>query len=422
VLGVLTDPLPIISDLIGPTSIVDVAAALLPAPYDAIPRAIDALGFVVDTAAQLVGAAEAQAGNSTVLHFGERRFGTPETSGFDARDANQAIDLAADQTDSDLVSQLLDAAGRGVPGSFGALSQQVIDTEGASFDFPFLKQPLSVFEFLLGIGDAEIVTFTFPSIDGTIPFDLTVPIFLGILKAGIFGGIDVHASLAVGYDTFGFREFARTGSVADLSRGFYISDRENADGTGEDIAEFSIGGDILAGLVLDAVVASAGVGGGVFAELNADFIDDDNDGKIRGHELVPHEGCLELEGTIGVKLEAFVELLGFIRKDFPFARAELGGFNTTVPCFGGADDANETGDRIAELDSDGVLKLFIGPDADRRRVRRVGRLAQRQLRDLPRVSRQPRGWADRRLDRIGRQCVRRWHFARQVVATSYRSG
>ena len=78
-------------------------------------------------------------------------------------------------------------------------------------------------------------------------------------------------------------EFVNSHSVADIFDGFYIRDR---DASGNDINEAELHAYISATASLDVFVAEAGVTGGIFADLFANFHDNNNDGKIRGSEII----------------------------------------------------------------------------------------------------------------------------------------
>lgn len=97
--------------------------------------------------------------------------------------AKKVVDLA--QSNGDLIEQLKDGAPK---------TGQVLTTTPAEIHFP-IYNPLGVFEWLLGFGEAEIVALALPSVNLKVPIDLAVPIFPGILSAGIFGSIEASVRL-----------------------------------------------------------------------------------------------------------------------------------------------------------------------------------------------------------------------------------
>ena len=158
------------------------------------------------------------------------------------------------------------------------------------------------------------VSFPFPIIKIG-PLIPPIPLF-----ASISGSIGAAIDLAVGYDTHGIQKAKETGDWFDVFAGFFISDTENPDGTGEDVPEATLFGSINAGAEISLIVVGAGVSGGVDLELTADLVDTNNDGKIHLDELIANiplgvTGTFDLGGSITAHLDAYVELL-FKRIEF----------------------------------------------------------------------------------------------------------
>src|SRR6185503_1645912 len=97
------------------------------------------------------------------------------------------------------------------------------------------------------------------------------------------------AHFGFGYDTAGLREYFGASSaerrLSMLLDGLFVSDRKNADGTGADVPEVTLTGGIEAAAELNLGIASAGVSGGIFANIGFDLHDPNNDGKLRFDEL-----------------------------------------------------------------------------------------------------------------------------------------
>ena len=114
------------------------------------------------------------------------------------------------------------------------------------------------------------------------------------------GELHAFADFAFGMDTRGLREVITTGDFSKVFDGFYVSDRQNADGTGPDVPEAGLIGSIDAYGAIDIVVASAGVGGGLSATVDANLNDPDNDGKVYFDELMDNFPDLHLRFFRGV--------------------------------------------------------------------------------------------------------------------------
>ena len=366
VLDLLTSEIPVIDDLGVHVTLLDLAELYvqpLP-PDDAMRQRVERLTKFIealDSINDLANAVRLNSNAKTSLVIGSLTFGGSRSPQFDARAlelASKVVDLA--QTSKNILEQLKDGAPE---------TGDVLKTTPAEIHFPIYENPLSVFEWLLGFGEAEIVTLALPGVDLNIPIDLSVTIFPGILSAGIFGSIEASVGLMVGLDTYGASQFKRSGDALDFLKGFYISDRENADGTGADIPELPIVGKALAGVKLGVDEGGVGlgvsVGGGITANLDFDLIDPDNDGKVRGHELNSPKGCLAIHGGLSASLEASATVLG-LSYDFPFVKEELGSFNTVVHC--GSPDIKPNATLAGLNPSNGELVLFVGNQATARSV------------------------------------------------------
>ena len=229
---------------------------------------------------------------------------------------------------------------------------------GGGVEFPLLEAPTLAFEWLLGKRHVPIITLDVARFD----FDMEIPLTfqLGPVIAGFEGSIEFGAGISLGYDTAGFSEFFVSKDKADLVDGFYISDTANADGTGEDTPELEFGGGLalVAGVGLKGV--NVAVKGGLYTDVGIDLLDHNNDGLVRGKELLSPKGCMRIDGSFGI--EASVELkAGPFEVEFPFGQHELASFGKKVYC------GPVTPGSLAELDpTSGELLLFVGPEASRR--------------------------------------------------------
>ena len=74
-------------------------------------------------------------------------------------------------------------------------------------------------------------------------------------------------SLAFGYDTNGLQRFLQTDNFVDLLDGLFLLDRQNADGSGQEVRELVLDASLTAAAKLNGAAVSASVGGGIFAGL-----------------------------------------------------------------------------------------------------------------------------------------------------------
>ncbi len=245
--------------------------------------------------------------------------------------------------------------------------------------FPILQNPTTAFGLLLG-RDVSLFTFDLPTLEVDFAITHFFPI-LGPLGVRLSGNFNARADFAFGYDTLGIRQFTNALTDSDpsttadpslLFNGFFVSDTDRPDGTfGIDVPEIRLSASITAAGELNLVVAAAGVGGGIFANVNFDLRDPNNDGKVRLNELadvVSTRGPLGIFNTSG-KLEAGLNayvrvgvdlpLVGFVgwEESFDIARVTLLDFDL---------DASDLSPSpvLAQFDSSlggsGTLRLNIG--------------------------------------------------------------
>ena len=189
--------------------------------------------------------------------------------------------------DKDLADELEKYAGSENQERFARESASFMEkmaaVEGGGFQFPIVQNPASLIGVLLG-QDATLFAYQTPRLTADFSMGVTIPI-TGPLAIEFVGGIGVDAQFSFGYDTLGLRRFIESGKAADLADGFFVSDRENVDGTGSDVDEVTLRGSLEAFATVTAGVASVSVGGGVFASVGANLHDNNNDGKVRLQEL-----------------------------------------------------------------------------------------------------------------------------------------
>lgn len=241
---------------------------------------------------------------------------------------------------------------------------------GGGFGFPIF-QPANAFKLLLG-QDATLITYDIPRLTASMSMSRTFPIW-GPLVGKFNGSITAYADFAVGFDTKGFNTFKTSGDVVDILDGFYVSDRANADGTGEDVYEAGFMGRIGIGGAINAAIIEAGIEG--FFELRADLDlkDPNDDGKIRGSEIIAllthpngygplNLGSIRLRGDVGAR--AYVDFWApfdwYNAWEWEFARLTLFDKTFTAP------DVTPV---LAETTTSGSTKsldLNAGPTATKR--------------------------------------------------------
>ena len=364
VIDFLTEPLPVIADLVSPPpSIIDLAEAIRTTLPSNIQSALDALIDFVRTLEQIsdiVLAINNDIGNgwSVYLDLGDIRFGGLTSPQFDARLPQLdpgVLNLADIPLPGDLRRQF---------GS-GALNvSAVLERSPGALRLPIIEDPLSAIGWLLGVGQANLITWDLPNATFKLPLGLEFIVFPGIL-AGIFGGLELGFDFKVGLDTKGFDIYSKSRDPKDLFQGFYVSDRANADGTGADVNEVFIRGDLLAAAGLGVPGLSLLIGGGIFAEVGIDLLDHDKDGKVRGKDFKSSAGCFALNGEFGVSLEARAKL-GVIPFELPITEITLARGRKVIGC---PLVEPEPPAVLGGLDANGTLTLYIGPEAFRRDVR-----------------------------------------------------
>jgi hypothetical protein len=166
---------------------------------------------------------------------------------------------------------------------------------------PILSNPGLIFNLLAGKdpqagGGAPslMATFSLPYVKHAgLDFTQDFPLIDPIVAVGVGGGFTFAANLKFGYDTSGLHEYftdpAR--NKTDLLDGFYVSNRENADGTGNDVPQLTFTGNLHVDLNLgfDPGVGTrvvAGAEGGVTATVYLHLLDPNQDGHVRLQELL----------------------------------------------------------------------------------------------------------------------------------------
>ena len=363
IIDILTEPLPVANDL---DFLVERFASET-APYDAVNlldlasllgnvdvEMLDAIVQMVDLARSIPVPA---AGESVMIPLGEVVIVDGETEPESVSGDDATID------DTTIFDELTDFSGTEQQERFAQESASFIERmsslSGGGFQFPFLDNPASLIGVLLG-QDATLFGYQTPRLSADFAMGVTIPI-TGPLAIELVGGIGVDAQFAFGYDTLGLRNFIQSKDPLDLSDGFFVSDRENVDGTGTDVAEVTLRGSLEAFASLTAGIASASIGGGIYATVGANLNDNDADGKVRIDEFVGNLPlcAFDFSGSLSAGLRMKANVLGV-----PFSQniATVKLLEFSHAC------TTSQNLSLGEIDSDGVYTLYLGDRASERQV------------------------------------------------------
>ena len=281
--------------------------------------------------------------DSIIIKQGSYQLG----SGFDASDPN--ADSTNAQTQKTQSAPTVDQQLNNSPNNGNRTTQKKVTknltAKGGDFDIPLISNPITVIDLLLG-KDVPLFTYDLPALQIGFEVEKKFPIW-GSISGLLEGDFNIALDLAFGFDTFGLRQWKEVTDF-DISEsyrildGFYVSDRQNPDGTGRDIDELVASATIAAGLGLDVVVASGYVKGGIEGKIGIDLIDGNelsgsDDGKIRASEIndrikTPWE-LFQLGGNVNAFLGAEIEAgVGELKKTvwekrlatFPLAEFSVG--------------------------------------------------------------------------------------------------
>jgi Ca2+-binding RTX toxin-like protein/methionine-rich copper-binding protein CopC len=162
-------------------------------------------------------------------------------------------------------------------------------------DVPIITKPETAIQLLLGKPDVPIVTLNLDNLNLDVPINITKPLPpFPPVSIGFEGNLKAKADLKFGYDTYGLQQWKGTNYASDkiqlLRDGFYVSDRKNADGTGQDVPELTISANIAPKAGIDVKLADLYILGGIKGNVNIDLRDvgereGKSDGKLRASEI-----------------------------------------------------------------------------------------------------------------------------------------
>ncbi|MCA9151676.1 MAG: calcium-binding protein, partial [Planctomycetales bacterium] len=196
-------------------------------------------------------------------------------------------------------------------------------TTGKRYQIPVLEDPLSLVNFILGRGEADLFWYDLPDLELDFDYRSTFFIFPG-LNGKFLGKISAFTNFDFGFDTRGLRQWMDRdfdpGEAWRIFNGFYLDDH-GKENTAGDADELGITIEVAAGASLGiGGLVEAGVLGGVTANIGFNLNDKETDfendlpigdGKMYGSELLDRitqgpECLFDVHGQLKVFLEAFL--------------------------------------------------------------------------------------------------------------------
>ena len=232
--------------------------------------------------------------------------------------------------------------------------------DGGSFSFPILdtSKP-GIFELLAG-KTTDLFFADLPELNAGLNYSEFFPI-LGPLGARVEGAINLNVNLDFGFDSSGLNAYRNGGNASQIFNGFYLSDHWDA--KKNDGAELTVSASLQAFAELNLLLARAGVGGGLFANIFFDLNDVKKDGKIYLDELsqtISSGDIFSTSGNVSAGLSAYLKVgFGPFSKTF---RKNLA--SVTLLEFGVRDLAAET-PKLAQSQGSNLI-LNVGANAEAR--------------------------------------------------------
>ena len=285
VLEQLTSPIPVLSDLIGPTTYVDLISLF--------GEGGDTVAAFVNAAADLIRLIDVpeipslgDGPNRLLLPLGD--FATELVDGKFQRSGD-----GGSSTFDSFVSELGGEFGefkdylQSIPREATASSGSSLETTPGKFSIPLFDNPASAIDLLFG-NPVDLIKYQAPQLNVGFDFQIGIPVF-PVFNITVGGQLNAIIDFAFGYDTAGILKYGETRRPLDLLDGFFFDDRAVFDSSGNktsDIAELTFRFAVTAGGELDLKAAKAGVEAGLGAALLLDLNDPNLDGKIRFDEVL----------------------------------------------------------------------------------------------------------------------------------------
>ncbi|MEM7311507.1 MAG: LamG-like jellyroll fold domain-containing protein, partial [Planctomycetota bacterium] len=324
VLNFITEPIPGISDLSeaagqGPVDFLTLASIQFPGPAA---QARKATG-VVKQIAEVIDMVDEASKTGSKINFGSITLGAGD--GMDLSNPTQKLEFDSSKITNG-VQDVRDAISR--VGNADRRSKSTLNRfartpdrngeGGMGVQFPLFSEPSNIFKLMMG-ETVDLVQWDIPRIDLGFMYDQTFYPIPGIPLGVTIGiGVDFFADFQVGLDTRGLfnGQAPSLDAIRDITPGsfldgFYFLDLRD----GEDIDELGVGIEASIGATLEVPgIASAGVEGGVRADVYANWFDPNEDGKIYLDELE------KIVDNLGAKcvFELHGEVSAFVRLYYSF--------------------------------------------------------------------------------------------------------
>jgi Ca2+-binding RTX toxin-like protein len=318
-LDFITAPIPGISQIIGPTSILDIAGLL------GVPGVADAKIFiqVVDEINALDALANSGSGE-LLLNFGTFVLGhaaagqTSVTSGnvdpFSSSTAVSSADTSAAQASlvnagASALSSAFASGNSSQQSAGSAISSLQNNTNGRGgkpvIDFPILHDPMALLGLLMGqTTPVDLVHVTLPTFKFSFNWSKEFDFFIGPVpvEVTISAGFSVAINLAFGFDTSGIERFLSDHNPLEIFDGLYIDDTLGPQLT------FTADFELQAGI--DLVLVQAGLGGELTATIAFQLHDPSGTGKIHAsvllEELINNPlDLFDISGELDLKIFAW---------------------------------------------------------------------------------------------------------------------
>ena len=223
----------------------------------------------------------------------------------------KAIDYAKDYVNEKV--EVVKKAAEEWPGTHTSIQTPEF---GGNWEFPIFETPKEeVMKLLLG-GNTNLVVFDMRPLKFNFDWRKSFPI-IGPLCADVGFSFGVDIDLCFGYDTYGIARWAESNyeNYGALIDGFFVADWDLK--TGEDVAEVVFHSGVVAGASL---CGRFGVNVGLNLNVNLDFKDPNDDGKIRLGEMAEMLSLnpldtFDVSASISARAYAYLDVV-FYRKEW----------------------------------------------------------------------------------------------------------
>ncbi|MBT6725024.1 MAG: hypothetical protein HOB20_17470, partial [Planctomycetaceae bacterium] len=253
-------------------------------------------------------------GESMAIEFGSFEFDQASNPTVDMlnepfpADLENTLDLSNVESAENVTEQANNGSNATVSAGFAKVDEDPgpLGLAGLGIQLDIIKDPMNIVKLLMG-QTANLVSWDIPRFDLNFEYTKSFPIWATPpISLGIGADFGLFADFSVGMDT----RFRQTGNFLD---GFYFGDLEGVH-TGADVAELGITIGARLRAALDLLIVSAGVEGELRADIEANWADTNNDGKMYLDEMAniirqDGFGCLfEISGQLRALISIFYEV------------------------------------------------------------------------------------------------------------------